>query len=121
MELVEKIQEELKKFDIVILIIDGAGVAENLTMFFCCSQALKRTSKKVLILSQMEELNQQNWNGKYYQISNKEQRELCRLYKMYEFSDHFLILSDCPQYGGVLNYVKTGILTKEEAFESVLE
>lgn len=120
-ELVEKIDAALKQFDLILLLIDGVGAAENLTVDFCCSEALMQTPRKVLILSQMERFHQKHWNGEYRQISNKEQQELCSLYWMYEFSDHFQVLADCPQFGGMLNYVKTGMLTKEEIFWSVLK
>lgn len=139
MKLAEKIQSDLKRFDLVLLIIDGTGIAENLTIDFCYSQPLRRTSKKILILSQTENFYQKGWsdgyclknefrqkgdiqgNSEYRQISSKEQKELSDLYRMYEFSDHFQVLADCPQFGGLLNYVKTGLLSKEEVFELILK
>ena len=133
MKLAEKIQADFQKFDLILLIIDGAGVAENLTVDFCYSEALKQTSKKILILSQTKNFNQKNWsvgyrlngkfqwNSEYRQISSKEQEELWRLYRMYEFSDRFQVLVDCQQFGGMLNYIKTGILTKEEMFGLILK
>ncbi len=44
-----------------------------------------------------------------------------QIYFMYDFSDRFQVLSDNPQYGSILNYVKAGNLTMEAAFQTLLE
>lgn len=42
------------------------------------------------------------------------------MYRMYEFSDRFIALSESAQYGGVWNYVRNGILTPDEALELLI-
>ena len=39
---------------------------------------------------------------------------------MYDFSDKVSIISDTDQYGCLFNYVKTGILTKQEMVDALL-
>lgn len=47
--------------------------------------------------------------------SLQEMLDLFQLYSTYEFSDRIHVLTDSPQYGGLLNYVRTGELSLEEA------
>ena len=46
--------------------------------------------------------------------------KLLKLYHTYEFSDRFQVITENSCYGGLDNYVKTGILTPEEAGKAVL-
>lgn len=43
-----------------------------------------------------------------------------KLYHTYQFSDRFQVISDETMYGTIFNYVDTGILTMEEAFDALL-
>ena len=47
--------------------------------------------------------------------SFQELQDLFQLYSTYEFSDRIHVLTDSPQYGSLLNYVRTGELRLEEA------
>ncbi|WP_029199518.1 hypothetical protein [Oribacterium sp. NK2B42] len=42
------------------------------------------------------------------------------IYRMYDFSDKVFVISDSDQYGTMFNYVKTGILTKQEMIDALL-
>ena len=42
-----------------------------------------------------------------------------KYYYMYEYTDDLEVISDNPQYPSMLNYVKTGLLTKEEMIEAL--
>lgn len=47
--------------------------------------------------------------------------ELYNLYYLYEFTDDILFLTqNTPNYSNIFNFVKTGILTEEEAYEALL-
>ena len=46
---------------------------------------------------------------------------LRQLYLTYEFSDKFRMISMDGNYGTIWNYVKTGLLTPEEAVEALLK
>lgn len=48
-------------------------------------------------------------------------KELHNFYKLYEFTDDILFLTETtPNYPNIFNFVKTGILTEEEAYEGLL-
>ncbi len=42
-----------------------------------------------------------------------------KYYYLYEYSDEFDVIKDDPRYPSMLNYVKTGLLTKEEMIEAM--
>ena len=46
--------------------------------------------------------------------------EVLEINRMYDFSDKIAVISDSAQYGSLFNYVKTGIMTKEEMVETLL-
>ena len=52
---------------------------------------------------------------------DREEREVLeRLYFTYDFSDQFIMISDKQQFGGLLNYIKTGTITREEMIRALL-
>jgi len=53
-------------------------------------------------------------------ISLVEIEEILKLYHMYEFSNRLQIIGKNKQYGSLLNYLDTGILTETEVFEAIL-
>ncbi len=40
-------------------------------------------------------------------------------YHLYEYTDDICVLEDNPLYPGLLNYAKTGLLTKEELIDAL--
>lgn len=118
MEFIEYISRGLEKFDMIFLFLGSKN--ERLLKAFCESDMLREIDKKILILSTVN--IEDNFYGlyEYRRISEEEQGFLEQLYRMYDFSNRFQIISDDPQYGGLLNYVKTGIMTIEEVFQVLL-
>lgn len=53
-------------------------------------------------------------------LSVDEMFELLLLYRMYEFTDKIIIVSDVSYCPGMLNYVRQGLLSKEEMAEALL-
>lgn len=53
-------------------------------------------------------------------LSNKDMAELIEQYCLYEFTDQIRVVSKSSQYGSMLNYLSTGIMTEEEYFEALL-
>lgn len=53
-------------------------------------------------------------------VSDEKQYHYDVYYRLYEFTDDICVLEENPLYPGLLNYVKTGLLTKEELID-VLE
>lgn len=37
-----------------------------------------------------------------------------KYYHLYEYTDELLVVDDVPQYPGLVNYLKTGVLTEDE-------
>ncbi len=46
--------------------------------------------------------------------------EFMEVYRSYEFSDKFVVLSESEQYGSIWNYVRNGIITVDEAFDQLI-
>ncbi len=47
------------------------------------------------------------------------EHDLGEFYRLYEYTDDICVLDDNPLYPGLLNYVKTGLLTEEELIEAL--
>ena len=118
MEFMEYISRGLEKFDMIFLFLGSKN--EWLLKAFCESDMLREADKKILILSTVNMDDNLYGRYEYRRISEEEQASLEQLYRMYDFSNRFQIISDDPQYGGLLNYVKTGIMTIEEVFQVLL-
>lgn len=116
-ELLEVLEKNLQEFDKVIL-ITGDSSENGLLSKFTDSEALKKTSKKILVMSDGTIGKKGNYT--YRRISMQELKWLKGLYGTYEFSDRFQILSDSGNYGNIFNYVENGLMTPEEAFHAVL-
>ena len=56
----------------------------------------------------------------YRRLDWEEAIRLKNMYMMYGFSDRFRFLSKEGRYGNIMDYVKTGVLTWEEAFAALL-
>lgn len=122
MTVIENINRNLEKYDMIIMVIDGKGIAQNLTKKFCQSEALRKASRKVLVLSNIDigHMGRDDDHWECIRLSEEEWGEVLQLYMMYDFSDRFLVLSDNSQYGSLMNYVKTGIMTMEDIFQAFL-
>lgn len=53
-------------------------------------------------------------------LSEQEIAEMLSVYQLYEFADNMQIIGESQNYGGLLNYVKTGVLTEPDFFAAVL-
>ena len=53
-------------------------------------------------------------------ISKQDMEEILNVYHMYDFSDKITVISNNDQYASMFNYLKTGILTKQEMVEALL-
>ncbi len=120
MKIIDDINHFLQKFDLVLLIMNGSGAAENLAENFLDSEALQKEAKKVLVLSD-QNISYANARHQYRQLNKEEIDAIQNIYLMYDFSNHFRVLSDSRQYGSLLDYVRTGFLTIEDVFQVVLE
>ncbi len=115
---IERLKKDLEKFDQILLF--SGEMQEKIMKDFCSSQALKKTEKKVLMLSSADPFREKEKNYGFRRISDREREELEQLYRTYEFSNRFQVVSDHFQWGSLMNYVKTGMVTMEEFFEALL-
>ena len=114
-EITDKLKRYLSDYDLVVLVMEDDGV-NGIADRMSHSKAASQTQKRVLFLSSQDAGQSEN----YSKISNDEVSALLEIYRMYDFSDHFCVLSRSKRYGGLFNYVDTGQLTEEELFEAVL-
>ena len=118
---IEGIEKAVREYDLVLMLVDGAGWAENLTRKFCHSETLRQAKKRIMLLSEADVAPMDVGNCRFVKISEKERNALEQLYHMYEFSDRFRMLADDGQCGTLLNYAKAGMMTLEEVFQVFLK
>ena len=53
-------------------------------------------------------------------VSREELDEVLELYRLYDFSDKIIILSDTEQYATLFNYIRNRIITPKEFVEVLL-
>lgn len=114
---VERLDSDLKEFDVIFAILRGGRITEDWGDEFSRVMQRNSTSKNVLVLSDMDIILTNSHGFEYRRLSEEECRSLRQLYTMYDFSDRFFMISEESQYGSLLNYVKTGIITNEEALQ----
>lgn len=80
----------------------------------------QETKKVLLLVREWDQGSQLICGTTIRPITNEEYCGIEKLYHMYEFSDRIHIINDSKQYGGLDNYVSTGLLTEEEALTAWL-
>ena len=83
---------------------------------YICAAVKKRKLSNVEVWHCMQECKE--IYARY--ISAEDMSEIMQMYRLYDFSDKVIALTDSVQYGTLLNYVSTGTLTKEEVAEALL-
>lgn len=111
-----RLLEENKK---VLLVPSERSDAKKVSRLSSIYKSLVEENN-VLILMDMQPFNKQS--NRVCMISTQEAEFFRRLYKTYEFSNQFFVLSSPDtNCGNLLNYVKNGLLTEEECFLAFLE
>ncbi len=116
--MVSKLEGALEKFDKVFLFMGKDEVHRDFMERFCASEVLKYSGKNVLILS-----TEESTNGRAYvsrKLTQEKAKRLKELYLLYEFSDRFELFSWEDNFGSIVNYIESGVLTWEEAFAAIL-
>lgn len=116
--LLEELERDLEDYDRIFLIPVMDEVYGELFRWLERSGTPQNCGKKILVLS-VEALEEGN-RYSCRRISVPKMAWLKELYFMYEFSDRFRLLSREEGFGGILNFLDTGILTKEEVFRGLL-
>lgn len=65
-------------------------------------------------------INDVEQGSRLRRISAEEMKDVLEIYRIYDFSDKVIFISDSEQYGNLFNYVNNGILTTEEMVEALL-
>ena len=117
----EELERDIEKYDKIILIWEKGEAAKGWLEAFYKSETIKHTERKILVLSVVDMQEQQKGRNVCFRpVTETEAKELCHLHHMYEFSDRFQLLTQERCFGGILNFVEEGILTKEEALRAIL-
>ena len=79
--------------------------------------------KKLIIIDEVDFerlLNEKSTDGVLVLGESEFAQAVFDLYKTYEFTDKINLFFEREQYGGIINLLKTGILSDEEAVEAIL-
>ncbi|MCR5789323.1 MAG: hypothetical protein K6G83_05475 [Lachnospiraceae bacterium] len=110
------LEEDLLQYDRVYLLGEGIDFGK-------LARAADRSEKKMIFyfpenLCAEEEVS---CFPAYRRISPEQENVILNLYRMYEFTDNFHLLdADSRNYGNLLNYMESGVLTAEEVYEALL-
>lgn len=89
---------------------------------------------KILVIFDDSDLNIRNIRKKFERImiqrnlmnryviygrKDKDYEFMISLYNTYEFTNQMRVVSNSVQYGTMLNYIKTGVITEEEYLETL--
>lgn len=89
---------------------------------------------KILVIFDDSDLNIKNIRKKFERImiqrnlmnryviygrKDKDYEFMISLYNTYEFTNQMRVVSNSVQYGTMLNYIKTGVITEEEYLETL--
>lgn len=145
-KLLEKLELDIENFDKIVLIWKPGEEARRWLEALCESWAVRHTNRRILVwyvenlsMSAGDELDGQGMskhdsagteNGcsldfsfekiSFQSVTETEAKELCHLHHMYEFSDRFLTIPETDTYGGLFNFVDTGLLQMDEVWEALL-
>lgn len=119
-EFAEKLKNDLKEFDLIFAFLKEEETINDWMNDFCKILLQTNVSKKILIFSDMNICLEDNAGYEWRKLDKNECNLLKSLYTMYDFSDHFFLISKNLQYGSLLNYVKNGMITLEEAVQSYI-
>lgn len=119
-EAAQRMERDLKKFDMIFAILRGGLIKEDWGNDFSRLLMKKCETKRMLVLSDLDIISENCAGYEWRKLEIAEIHILKNLYRMYDFSDQFFIISEESQYGSLLNYVKTGFLTMEEVLQAFI-
>lgn len=85
------------------------------------NEKLKKNKKLIIEEFEFQRLlNKKKTHGVLVLGESEFAQTISDLYKTYEFTDKINLFVERDQYGGIMNLLKTGILSDEEAVEAIL-
>lgn len=129
-EIIRRLESDIRQYDQIFLVTGEEVLLREIVSSLCCLRESGDSDRRRLVLIPSDTGPEDIWDllsedktdsrVSWRRVSRGEAQTLCRLYDSYEFSDRFHILSREEQYGGLLNFVDTGILSAEELLEALL-
>ncbi len=112
-EVIKELKEAMQSgTNIFIYNLDEMGFLNRLV------QDIKERHRNILIWSRQVDGDMEKVIDRM--LSAEEMSELLLLYRRYEFTDKLIFISDDLYYPNILNYVRQGLLSKEEVTEALL-
>ncbi len=115
---IEKLEKYLEEYSSIIIFDDRNEEISRYKLAFFESDLKAYEQKKILIMGLKNDVD--TAKKEYKIITEQEYSSILQLYRMYEFTDKLRIVSHFLQFGSMLNYLSTGIITEEEYFEALL-
>ena len=115
--LIQNIQNMCALSDRVLLVSHDEAEIESLFAAY----AKRKPQKKTLFLLKNNVSRRLLADADSVWLDEENFMEIRKLYLTYEFSDKFGLLVADSNFGTILNYVKTGLLSPEEAASALLD
>lgn len=115
---IKKWEKYLEEYSSIIIFDDRNEDVSKYKLAFLESKLESCYQKQILIMGLKDETDVAERG--YKVITKQEYNFILQLYRMYEFSDRLKIISPSLQFGSMLNYLSTGIISMEEYFEALL-
>ena len=119
-----ELEQDIAEFNKIIL-VHGQRAGEGLANALYGYEAIKKIDRKVLILSsgknRWECCKEGTGSITWRYMTDREIQDILKLYYLYEFSDRVVLFSQESIFGGLLNFVDTGILTMNELVRALLD
>lgn len=113
------IEQYLIMYDRVLIFDDMQEEIQAILTKLFQTLSIGETQKKILILSMQNGVSVGTVEHK--QITPEEYQRILQFYNMYEFSNRVEVIAKNAQYGSILNYVKTGLLTEDDLLQIILK
>lgn len=121
---IKQLKRDLKEYEKVYLVTGvfpgGGDLVGAVLRFAEEGVTASETGDRILVLSSVGTGEASLPTVSFRKITAEEEKDLILLYHTYEFSDRFRLITDTDAYGSLWNYVRTGVLTQEEAFRALL-
>ena len=115
---IEKVEKYLEEYSSIILFDDRNEDINRCEHAFFANGSVLCADTKIMVMGMKNDVDVDE--RVYKVIPEQEYNLILWLYRMYEFTDKLRIVSGFSQFGSMLNYLSTGIITQEEYFEALL-
>ena len=115
---IKKLEKYLEEYSSIIIFDDRNEEIRKYKLSFFEREMELSDQKKIMVMGLKDDVTADKWGYKI--ITEQEYNFILRLYRMYEFTDKLRTVSYFLQFGSMINYLSTGIITEEEYFEALL-